>query len=163
MKYALFFFLLLFIYSCSNKSEDTETLQAKIDSLQNKLDNAYTPGFGEFMSNVQAHHIKLWYAGKYQNWRLADFEVHEIMESIDDIRNYQQERPESKEIDMIDSALDSVNIAIQKQDTLLFQKHYTELTNTCNECHQLVHFDFNVVKIPDSQPFSNQSFKLPNK
>ena len=35
------------------------------------------PGFEEFMSNIQAHHAKLWFAGQNHNWKLADFEIHE--------------------------------------------------------------------------------------
>jgi len=46
------------------------------------------------MSGVQAHHSKLWSAGQNQNWKLADFEIHEIMEAIDNIQKYQSERKE---------------------------------------------------------------------
>jgi len=42
----------------------------------------------------------------------------------------------------------------------LFKSCYTLLTNTCNQCHREVEFDFNMVKIPDHQPFSNQDFKV---
>ena len=34
------------------------------------------------------------------------------------------------------------------------------LTNTCNSCHRATEFEFNVVKIPDTPPFSNQDFKI---
>ena len=37
------------------------------------------------MSGIQVHHEKLWFAGTAKNWRLADFEIHEIMEAVDDI------------------------------------------------------------------------------
>ena len=49
---------------------------------------AYTPGLGEFMSGIQVHHEKLWFAGKAGNWQLADFETGEIRETIDDIQKY---------------------------------------------------------------------------
>lgn len=160
MKYILIIVLLGGLASCSNTNGNTKTLLQKIDSLEAQVANAYTPGFGEFMSNIQAHHSKLWFAGKNRNWKLADFEVHEIMESVEDIKKYQQDRPESKEIGMIEPVLDSMSYAIQKQDTLLFEKSYSLLTNTCNMCHSIVNFEFNVVNIPDTQPFSNQTFKL---
>jgi len=49
---------------------------------------SYKPGFGEFMGGIQVHHEKLWFAGTNQNWKLAGFEIHEIKESMDDIRKY---------------------------------------------------------------------------
>ena len=68
-------------------------------------------------------------------------------------------REESKKVVMLNPALDSVSFAIQKKDTALFNTAFILLTNTCNNCHHAVNFDFNVVKIPDTPPFSNQDFK----
>lgn len=81
------------------------------------------------------------------------------MENIDDIKLYETERKESRLIDMINPAIDSMNGAIQKKDSTLFKSSYVLLTNTCNNCHQAVQFEFNVVKIPGAQTFSNQDFR----
>jgi hypothetical protein len=48
------------------------------------------------MSSIQVHHNKLWFAGESQNWKLANFESHEIQEAIQDIEKYQTEREESQ-------------------------------------------------------------------
>lgn len=40
------------------------------------------------MNGIQSHHAKGWYAGKNQNWKLANFEVEEIIELIDDIQKF---------------------------------------------------------------------------
>lgn len=152
--------IIISIFSCKLAPNNEQALQKRIDSLENKLANTYKPGFGEFMSGIQAHHAKLWYAGQNQNWKLADFEVHEIMELIQDIKTYETERKESKEIDMIDPVLDSVNNAIQQKNPIQFRSSFILLTNTCNDCHKAVKFNFNVVKIPDFQQFSNQDFKV---
>ena len=112
------------------------------------------------MSSIQVHHAKLWFAGKNKNWALADFEIHEIMESLDDIKKYETERKESPMVSMLGPALDSVNAAIAKQDTMQFKNSYVLLTNTCNNCHRAVKFEFNVFKIPDAPPFSNQVFPV---
>lgn len=119
---------------------------------------AYKPGFGEFMSGIQVHHAKLWFAGINQNWPLADFEINEIKESIDDLKLYQQERTETKHLNMIDGPLDSVATSISNKDEAGFKKNFLLLTNTCNNCHHEVNFEFNKVKIPDTPPFSNQDF-----
>ena len=157
----IFFIILAFgLFACNQQSDKVQVLQSRIDSLEQKLSDTYKPGFGEFMSGIQAHHSKLWFAGQNQNWRLADFEVHEIMEAIEDIQKFQTERKESQMIGMINPALDSINNAIQQESYLLFKSSYTLLTNTCNNCHRAADFEFNVVKIPDTQPFSNQDFKI---
>jgi hypothetical protein len=149
------------IFACKNQHcKDTQDLEIRIDSLENKLNETYKPGFGEFMSNIQTHHSKLWFAGQNQNWKLAEFEVHEIMEAIEDIQKFQTERKESKMIRMINPALDSMNNAIQQKNSTLFKSSYALLTNTCNNCHRTTEFEFNVVKIPDNQSFSNQDFTI---
>jgi hypothetical protein len=152
--------ILTFSFFACNQQTDNKVLQNRIDSLESKLAHSYKPGFGEFMSGIQAHHSKLWFAGQNENWRLADFEVHEIMEAMEDIRKFQTERKESRMIEMIEPALDSITNAIQQKNTTLFKTSYTLLTNTCNNCHRAADFEFNVVKIPETQPFSNQDFKI---
>jgi len=158
MRTTLILITCLMLASCK-QADQTVALQSKIDSLEKKLANTYKPGFGEFMSSVQVHHAKLWFAGKDQNWELADFEMHEIGEAIDAIKEYQTEREESKKVDMLKPALDAVNDAIQKKDATLFNSSYLLLTNTCNNCHKAVNFGFNIVKVPETPPFSNQAFK----
>jgi hypothetical protein len=120
----------------------------------------YIPGFGEFMTYIQIHHAKLWFAGKNENWKLAEFEVNEIKETLAAIQKYEKERIESQALPIIYPALDSINTAIQVQEQKLFVHSYTILTNTCNTCHRAVKFEFNIVKIPDSPPFSNQDFSV---
>ena len=134
-------------------------MEARIDSLQQKIDQSYKPGLGEFMGQIQVHHAKLWFAGKNENWQLANFEIHEIMESLDDIQLYASAREESRKIEMLKPALDSVNQAIEKKDTALFNSSFILLTNTCNNCHAAVNYGFNMVKVPDVPPLSNQVFK----
>jgi cytochrome c peroxidase len=156
------FLLLPIIFSfiaCNQQPDNSKLLQSRIDSLEKKLATTYKPGFGEFMSNIQIHHAKLWFAGKNQNWELADFEMHEIAETLDAIKEYQTEREESKKVDMLKPSLDAVNDAIEKRDSALFNSSYLLLTNTCNSCHKAVNFGFNVVKVPDTPPFSNHAFK----
>ncbi|HCY76723.1 MAG TPA: hypothetical protein DHV28_12455 [Ignavibacteriales bacterium] len=156
--FLLFISLLLFV-SCN----DSSNVKEKVNNPEAMALDTYKPGFGEFMTNVQIHHAKLWFAGKYQNWALADFELNEISETIDAIKKYQQERPETKVLSILNPAMDSVRVSIRQQDQKLFVKSFTDLTNTCNACHQSVKFGFNVVKIPDTPPFSNQDFSVKQK
>lgn len=145
--------------ACNPQADKTQQLQIQIDSLKSRLDNSYQPGFGEFMSSIQLHHAKLWFAGINNNWELADFEIHEIQESLDDIQQFNTDRLEAKTIGMISPAIDSVSNAIKQKNQLLFKSCFTLLTNTCNNCHKATKHEFNVVTIPAIPPISNQSFK----
>ncbi|MGH2565352.1 MAG: hypothetical protein ACRDE5_12605 [Ginsengibacter sp.] len=160
MKYFLFITTVVLLSACNQQSDNTQYLQTQIDSLQA---NAYKPGFGEFMSSIQVHHNKLWFAGQNQNWKLADFEINEIKESLDDIKKYCTDRPETNSIGMIEQPLQNVSNAIQQKNDTEFKNSYTILTSTCNSCHQATQHEFNVITIPTAPPFSNQNFKLQNE
>lgn len=162
MKYTPLIFIIFFTLACNQQGNNSSNLQAQIDSLRAKLNDTYKPGFGEFMSSIQVHHNKLWFAGQAQNWKLADFEIHEIQEAVDDVEKFQVEREESRQIPMIKPALDSVASAIEQKNSAAFKSSYILLTNTCNNCHRATNFEFNQVKIPDTPPFSNQVFKQSN-
>ncbi|HCL82393.1 MAG TPA: hypothetical protein DIC22_00395, partial [Chitinophagaceae bacterium] len=124
-------------------------------------DSAYAPGLGEFMSDIQVHHAKLWFAGKNGNWELANFEIGEIRESIDAIQKYCTDRPEIKELPMIHNPMDSLITSITDKNTDAFKRSFSRLTVTCNNCHQVTKHAFNVIKIPDTPPFTNQVFEKP--
>jgi hypothetical protein len=158
MKYLFYTFITFGLLSCTQRKDNNQQLQDRLDSLEKQIANAYKPGFGEFMSGIQSHHSKLWFAGQKQNWKLADFEVHELMEAVEAIKKYQSERKETQLIGMIIPALDSVNIAIQHKDSELFRGSFIHLTNECNHCHIETKFEFNRIKVPDASPFSNQNF-----
>ena len=155
MKLLLITFLFI-ISACTDSKQ--KNLQTRIDSLEQKLANSYHPGFGEFMSSIQSHHAKLWFAGNAENWRLADFEIHEIGEALDNLKKYVTERRETSSLPIILPAIDSVSHAIELKNLSAFKTAYILLTNTCNKCHDQVSYPFNRVKVPETPPFSNQVF-----
>lgn len=144
------------IASCQNSN--STALQMQIDSLRQQQAQAYKPGLGEFMSGIQVHHAKLWFAGKAENWALADFEIKEIKEALDDIPLYCADRPEIKKLPMLAPVVDSLSSTIARHDLTGFDKQFSTLTITCNNCHQATEHGFNKIKVPDSPPFSNQDF-----
>jgi len=156
MKKFIAFVLIIISAACHNSYVPNKDLQSQIDSLQLQIKNAYKPGLGEFMSSIQVHHEKLWFAGTAQNWKLADFEIHEIMEAVDDIKTYASGRPEVKNLIMLQPAIDSMNKSIEQKDVQSFKKNFELLTTTCNNCHQSVNYDFNKIKTPDTPPLSTQ-------
>jgi hypothetical protein len=106
----------------SNEKKISVQTKNRIDGLERKLNEVYKPGLGEFMSGIQVHHAKLWFAGKNQNWKLADFEVNELKEALLGIKKYCSDRTEIREIDMMDQPMESINTAIQQRDFLGFKR-----------------------------------------
>lgn len=126
---------------------------------------AYVPGLGEMMTLTSARHSKLWLAGQSQNWELANYELEEIHEGLEDAGHY---HPTHKGIpgkipDLIAETmrlpLQRVQQAITAKDNQKFIAAYDELTMACNTCHQKTSFGFNVIVRPLNNDFSNQSFK----
>jgi len=87
--------------------------------------------------------------------------VNEINQALQGIRDYCSDRPEVKSLPMINPAIDSINISIQQQNTTSFKTNFILLTTTCNNCHKATKHEFNVIRLPETPPFSNQEFKLP--
>lgn len=159
MKTLIFFVTALFLAFCARQSDINE-LKAQLDSLKQ---SSYKPGLGDFMSRIQVHHAKLYFAGTNSNWQLADFEIHELRETVEGIVKYRSDRKESQMVIMLYPVLDSVSMSVKQQNPELFKTTYTALTGTCNNCHDAVNYKFNYVKIPDAPPFSNQVFEPQNK
>lgn len=156
---SLFFTIAVVVAAaCNPGGADKAALQARVDSLQRKLDDAYKPGLGEFMSGIQVHHAKLWFAGTAGNWKLADFEVGEIRETLDDIGKFCTHRPEVTSLPMIRPAVDSVAAAVGAGNEPAFRSAFALLTATCNNCHRATKHEFNVIRTPEAPPFTNQVF-----
>jgi|SRR5690554_1192961 len=150
--------ILLMISACSQSSKNEQALQKQIDELGAKIDNAYKPGFGDFMGSIQNHHNKLWFAGINENWELADFAMHELEELFDDIKTMHPDRDETKAIPMIEPGMVAVDNAIEQQNKEEFKRGYITLTNNCNTCHQATKHEYIKIKIPTAPSYSNQDF-----
>ena len=130
-------------------------------------DAAYSPGLGEIMAATQMRHLKLWYAGKGENWPLASYEVDELEEGFADAvrfhpRHKQSPRPLTELVPAFTAApIAALRAAIAKRNATDFVAAYDGLTQGCNACHAVAEFSFNVVTRPTSNPYSNQVFDAP--
>src|SRR5690606_39455232 len=77
------------------------------------------------MGKVQTRHSKLWFAGVNENWELAEFEMHELEEVIEDIRTVYPNREETQSLPIIEPSLETVNNAIKQRDRS--EEHTSEL------------------------------------
>ncbi len=123
---------------------------------------AYTPGLAEFMLATQARHTKLWLAGSAGNWDLADYEIDELKEGLEDAIKFvptYKDMPVGKMAETIIMApIAEVERAIKAKDRAKFSGAYDKLTEACNSCHAAANRPFIVVQRPSGSPFPNQSF-----
>jgi hypothetical protein len=122
----------------------------------------YEPGLVEFMMHVQTHHAKLWLAGNARNWELADYQVDELKELLEDIAKripVYKEVPVSKLIEATAMVpIGDVEAAIKARDAKAFASAFDKLTAACNSCHEAANRGFIIVQRPATSSFPNQSF-----
>ena len=126
----------------------------------------YTPGLVEFMMHVQSHHAKLWLAGNARNWDLADYQLDELKELLEDIA---KRVPEYKGVPvgkMIEAStmppINDIEGAITARNSARFATGFDRLTTACNSCHEAANRGFIIIQRPAVSAYPNQSF-VPRK
>lgn len=156
--------LSLALASCSSgTTKKIEALNNRMDGVEIKQADSYRPSFSLFMSAIQMHHAKIWFAGKEQNWPLADFEANRMLECLDDLKKYESERKEINALNSIGPILDDVASAIKQKNAVAFKTNYVALTAACNNCHQSTGVGFILIKTPEDIPVTNQIFAVQAK
>jgi hypothetical protein len=122
----------------------------------------YMPSLVEFMINVQSHHAKLWLASVARNWDLADYQVDELKELLEDIAKRVPDykgTPVGKMIESITMPpIGDIESAIKARDSAKFAAAFDQLTAACNACHEAANRGFIVIRRPATSQFPNQSF-----
>jgi hypothetical protein len=127
-------------------------------SQQSLRDAPVQPGLGDIMVLIQMRHIKLWFAGRAQNWPLVLFELTKIEETLHEAAIRYTNIP----VDLVikaDMSLTHMRAAAEKQSSEGFKRSYSELTQTCNACHTAGDIKFIHIQTPMSSPFSDQTFE----
>jgi hypothetical protein len=120
------------------------------------------PRLGDIMNGVQARHIKLWFAGKAQNWELAGYELQQLKAGVLQAALLYEGIPVTN-VTTMTKPVQSVADAIEAKDLKRFARAVGELTNGCNSCHQSMERRFIVIQAPTASPFSNQVFSPQKK
>ena len=111
----------------------------------------YTPGLVEFMLQVQSHHAKLWLAGNARNWDLADYQVDELKELLEDIAKRVPKYKGTPVGQMIETTtmppIGDIEGAIKARDCK-FTAAFDKLTVACNACHEAANRCFIVIQRP---------------
>jgi hypothetical protein len=111
---------------------------------------------------AQIRHSKLWLAGDARNWELADYQVDELKEGLEDAAKHfptYKEAPVGQMIGALMTApIADLEGAIKARDRAKFVTAFEGLTAACNTCHQSANRPFIVIQRPTTSPFPNQTF-----
>jgi hypothetical protein len=147
----------------------SETNAAAMTALQNSLKRAQAeaqaakdlgPGLGEYMTTIQLHAGKLWFAAKAANWELAQYELDELKETMESAKGLNAEKNGVKISNVLDSVLKTqvaqLAQVLKKGNSAEFQKSYDEMLSACNGCHTAAAYKFIQIIRPTAPPVTNQ-------
>jgi hypothetical protein len=125
------------------------------------------PGLGDYMTTIQLHAGKLWFAAKASNWELADYELDELKETVEAAKALNAEKNGVKISDVLDSVLQTqvaeLDKAIKSKNLVEFQKSYDETLSACNGCHTAAGYKFIHIVRPTAPPVPNQRWEISGK
>jgi hypothetical protein len=132
------------------------SLPGKADEYESSRE-VYSPRLADLMIEAQLRYFKLWYAGRENNWELADFEVEQIRESFDHAARIFPTIPLASKYMIIQPASELDN-AIEAKDSAKFAKAFDKLTAACNGCHEAARLGFIVIREPRMSPVETSPF-----
>ena len=169
----VFLFLIVRVVSLGNEvqeirnrnNRDLAALQESLKRAQAELATAREsmPGLGEYMTTIQLHAGKLWFAAKASNWELAQYELDELKETMEAAKGLNAEKNGVKISSVLDSVLQTqvaeLDKSIKSKSPAEFQKSYDETLSACNGCHTEAGYKFIHIVRPSAPPVTNQKWE----
>jgi hypothetical protein len=125
------------------------------------------PGLGEYMTTIQLHAGKLWFAAKAANWELAQYELDELKETMEAAKGLNAEKNGVKISNVLDSVLQTqvveLDRSIKSKSPARFQKSYDDTLSACNGCHTETGHKFIQIIRPSAPPVTNQRWEMSQK
>src|SRR5262249_54985004 len=129
-------FLLVRVWSLGSEIQAIRDRSSReLASLQDSLKRARAdlastkeaiPGLGEYMTTIQLHAGKLWFAAKASNWDLAQYELDELKETMEAAKGLNAEKNGVKISNVLDSVLQTqvaeLDKSIKSKSAPEFQK-----------------------------------------
>lgn len=154
------------VHATGDSSGGLATIQVSRKQVQEELAGAkeLAPGLGEYMTTLQLHTGKLWFAAKAGNWELAAYEIHELEETMESVKKLNVEKNGVNISGVLDSVLKTqiaqLEDAIERKSQAEFHKAYEETLSACNGCHTESGHKFIQVIRPTAPPVTNQRWKM---
>ena len=168
---ALTFFAPLLLFQISSAQDRDlktaiESLQDSVRIMGRQLDSVkqQSPGLDKYMTTIQLHIAKLWYAFSAANWELANYEVNELNGAIDGAKTLHAIKNNVNTAGVLQSVQDtqvlSMHNAVSSKDHQLFSAAYHATIDACNGCHKSAGYGFISVAMPTAPPVSNQNWTV---
>ena len=148
---------------------EVSALQDSLKRVQAELATAKesVPGLGEYMTTIQLHAGKLWFAAKASNWDLAEYELDELKETMEAAKTLNAEKNGVKISSVLDSVLQTqvaeLDKSIKSRSQTEFRKSYDETLSACNGCHTEAGYKFIHIVRPSVPPVTNQKWDMSPK
>ena len=140
--------------------DSLRTLHAQVDSLRQQ-----SPGLGEYMTTMQLHAAKLWFAVKESNWDLAPYEVGELNETIDGATALHVFRNNVNIAGVLQGVqqtqIQSLKQSLEAKNRKHFTVAYKQTLEACNGCHTSAWYKFISIIPPTREPVANQRWSKP--
>ena len=173
----VFLFLIVRVTSLGNevqaiRDKNNREIAALQDSLKHTQAELVTakeslPGLGEYMSTIQLHAGKLWFAVKASNWELANYELDELKETMEAAKALNTEKNGVKISSVLDSVLQTqvaqLAESMKRKSPAEFQQSYDETLSACNGCHTEAGYKFIHIVRPNAPPVTNQKWETGSK
>ncbi len=156
----------------SSAALESERLKTSVSQLRDSLKTAYlgldslraqAPGLGDYMSTIQLHAAKLWFAGQASNWKLARYELGELEETIDGAEALHAKKNDVDISAVLQSVrqtqLPLVEKSIVQHSLRDFGGAYNQTLAACNGCHRPAGYEFIHIIVPTREPVTNQQWK----
>ena len=137
--------LLLSLAACQQEKKDNPVHGDWIKgSKQEQLDiiEKQFRGFDMAMVETGYRYQELYWAGQDENWDYARYQTEKIRKAIENGLERRPKRAKSA-AHFLTVSLPDMEQAIEQRDTLVFNKSFNLLTNSCNNCHameKVLHF-----------------------
>jgi len=109
----------------------------------------------DIMEKIQAQHIKLWYAMKFKNWGLINYEIAQLEDSFNNAAVLYQNIP-IEYIVAADKPLIPLQDAVKAKVASKLEAGFRDLTAACNSSHRAAEVGFISIKTPTFYPYTDQ-------
>jgi hypothetical protein len=139
--------------AADNKAIDVAALKAEVDRLKGML-----PDQSHAMVDISYHYSNLWFAGRNENWPLAQFYADEVRSHLKWAVRIIPVRKDPKGVEIkladilapIDTGnLEDVRKAIAAKDKMQFEASYKHMMDSCYACHLAVGKPYLRLQIPE--------------
>jgi len=109
------------------------------------------PGLGTIMIEFGHRFYVAYYAAKAGNWKLAEYQIDELVEAQEVAEVTRPEYAEALKL-FEHGAVADLQKAIKVKEWKLFDEKYTKTTNACNACHKSTGHPYIHYRLPKEAP-----------